>query len=278
MVTVLTRSSNREHDVGRMPSTNTSDLSETSMSLSGKLLGTPSSGDTLVTVTLGDGNDIDDLVLLEDGRDLNLLLKVGSCEFDLVGDGSTVDLDLHEVGLLLLETGLGELGVAEDSNDGTVLLDSLHLSADGLAVVLTELLGVSGESLLLGSVPVSVESPLELIRKVLGPDGGQRSQSSGSLDVTDNTDDDHRWGLDNGNGLDDFSLVHLGSGSVKVSDDVSHTGLVTHTGGEVDGLLGVILGESLNSTPVSGSSLPGEESKRSRSWLLVLSVRHDKCT
>ena len=160
MVTVLTRSSNREHDVGRMPSTDTGDLSETSMGLSGKLLGTPSSGDTLVTVTLGDGNDIDDLVLLEDGRDLNLLLKVGSCEFDLVGDGSTVDLDLHEVGLLLLETGLGELGVAEDSNDGTVLLDSLHLSADGLAVVLTELLGVSGECLLLGSVPVSASQPL----------------------------------------------------------------------------------------------------------------------
>lgn len=163
MVTVLTRSSNREHDVGRMPSTDTSDLSETSMSFSGKLLGTPSSGDTLVTVTLGDSDDIDDLVLLEDGRDLNLLLEVGSCEFDLVGDGSTVDLDLHEVSLLLLETGLGKLGVAEDSDDGTVLLDSLHLSADGLAVVLTELLGVSGEGLLLGSIPVSVESPLELI-------------------------------------------------------------------------------------------------------------------
>jgi hypothetical protein len=88
---------------------------------------------------------------------------------------------------------------------------------------------------------------------VLSPDGGQRSQSSGSLDVTDNTDDDHRWGLDNGNGLDDFSLVHLGSGSVKVSDDVSHTGLVTHTGGEMDGLLGVILDVSVvrarSSTP-----------------------------
>lgn len=154
MVTVLTRSSNREHDVRRVPSTDTGDLSETSMSLSGKLLGTPSSGNTLVTVTLGDGNDIDDLVLLEDGRDLDLLLEVGSGKLDLVGDGSTVDLDLHEVGLLLLETGLGELGVAEDSDDGTVLLDSLHLSADRLAVVLRELLGVSGEGLLLGSVPV----------------------------------------------------------------------------------------------------------------------------
>lgn len=79
---------------------------------------------------------------------------------------------------------------------------------------------------------------------MLGPDGGQRSQSTGSLDVTDNTDDNHRWGLDNGNGLDDFSLVHLGSRSVKVSDDVSHTGLVTHAGSKVDGLLGVILRES----------------------------------
>lgn len=76
---------------------------------------------------------------------------------------------------------------------------------------------------------------------MLGPDSGQRSQSTRSLDVTDNTDDNHRWGLDNGNGLDNLSLVHLGSGSVKVSDDVGHTGLVTHTGGEVDGLLGVIL-------------------------------------
>jgi hypothetical protein len=145
---------------------------------------------------------------------------------------------------------------------------------------------------------------------VLGPDGGQRSETTGSLDVTDNTDDDHRRGLDDGNGLDDFSLVHLGSGSVEVSDDVGHTGLVTHAGSEVDGLLGVILvklvfflgcpvsravllssvpstdarphesasirifphpspphssfivnktylGESLNSTPVSGGTLPG---------------------
>lgn len=162
MVTVLTRSSNREHDVRRMPSTNTGDLSETSVGLSGKLLGTPSSGDTFVTVTLGDGNDIDDLVLLEDARDLDLLLEVGSGKLDLVGDGSTVDLDLHEVGLLLLETGLGELGVGENSNDSAVLLDSLQLSGNGLTVVLRELLGVSGEGLLLGSVPVP-----EGVRKLL---------------------------------------------------------------------------------------------------------------
>lgn len=94
---------------------------------------------------------------------------------------------------------------------------------------------------------------------MLGPDSGQRSQSTGSLDVTDNTDDNHRWGLDNGNGLDNFSLVHLGSGSVKVSDDVGHTGLVTHTGGEVDGLLGVILVVSEVHVHVSGAFQPSSE-------------------
>lgn len=104
-----------------------------------------------------------------------------------------------------------------------------------------------------------VEPPLQLVRQVLGPDGGQRSKTSGSLDVTDNTDDNHRGGLDDGDGLDDLSLVHLGSRSVKVSDDVGHAGLVTHAGGEVDGLLGVILGKSVTalvarSTPASPAS------------------------
>lgn len=37
-----------------------------------------------------------------------------------------------------------------------------------------------------------------------------------------------------------------GSRSVEVSDDVSHTGLVTKGGGEVDRLLGVVLREGLH--------------------------------
>lgn len=111
--------------------------------------------------------------------------------------------------LLLLEAGLSDLGVGEDSNDRAVLLDSLKLSGDGGTRVLLVLLGVLGEGLLLGSVPVLVESPLELVRKVLGPNGGERSETSGGLDVTDNTNDDHGRGLDNGDSLDNLSLVHL---------------------------------------------------------------------
>lgn len=39
--------------------------------------------------------------------------------------------------------------------------------------------------------------------------------------------------------------MHLGTGSVKITDDGGHTGLVTHGGRQVDGLLGVILGEAV---------------------------------
>jgi hypothetical protein len=70
------------------------------------------------------------------------------------------------VRLLLLERGLGDLGVGEDADDGAVLLDALELAGDGLAVVLGVLLGVLGEGLLLAPVPVLVESPLDLIGKI----------------------------------------------------------------------------------------------------------------
>lgn len=132
------------------------------------------------------------------------------------------------------------------------------------------LLGVPGEGLLLGSVPVLVESPLNLVTEVLSPNSGQRPQASRSLNVTDGTDNDHRRGLNNGNGLNNFPLVHLGSGSVEVTDNVSHTGLVAHDGGEVNGLLGVVLGERLASTPVSGGTLLGKEGKGTVSGLFVL--------
>lgn len=224
-----------------MPSTDTGNFSETSVSLPGETGSTPSSGNTLVTVTLGNTNDVNALVLLEDGADVDGLFEVRPGEVNLVGDGTTVDLDFHKVGLLLLETSLGDLGVGEDSDNSAVLLDSLKLSGNGSAGVLRVLLGVPGEGLLLRSVPVLVESPLNLVTEVLSPNSGQRSQASRSLDVTDSTDNDHRGGLNDGNGLNNLPLVHLGSGSVEVTDNVSHTGLVTHDGGEVDGLLGVVL-------------------------------------
>lgn len=55
----------------------------------------------------------------------------------------------------------------------------------------------------------------------------------------------YRRGLDNGNSLDNFLLVVLGTGTVKITDGGGHASLVAHGGSQVDWLLGVILGEAV---------------------------------
>ena len=274
VVTVLTSTGHGEHDLGRMPSSNTGDLSETFVGFSGEFLGTPTVSDTLETFTLGDGNDIDVLVLLEDGRDVEGLLEVRLGKVDLVGNASTVHLDLHQVGLLLLQTSLPDLSVRQHSNNSTVLANSLQLSCNRASRRLGVLLGVFGERFLLRSVPVLVEATFDFVGEMFGPYGGKGSETSGSFDVTDNTDDDHGWGLDNGDGLDDLTFVHLGSGSVKITENVGHTSLVTKHGGEVDGLGLVITGERFNFTAVSGSPFPWQESGRTVSRVFPFPVRH----
>jgi hypothetical protein len=145
----LTGTSDGEHDLGRMPCTDTSNLSETLVSLPGKLLGTPTVCDTLESVTLGNSNDIDVLILLKHRANLHRLLEQILSELDLVSDGTTVELDLHKVSFLLGEASFVELGVCEDTDDSAVFADTLNLSADGLSAILGVLLGVTGERLFL---------------------------------------------------------------------------------------------------------------------------------
>jgi len=272
VVTVLTSTRNRVHDTGRMPGSDTSNLAETLVCLARKLLGTPTVSDTLETVTLGDGNDIDHLILLEDRVDVDSLLKVVMGELDLVSDRATVQLNLHNVSLLLTDLELADLSVDNDTDDRAVLLDTLELTQDRLGTA-GVLLGVLGEGLFLGAVPVLVESALELLGQVLGPDGGQGAETTRSLDVTNNTNDDNWGGLDDGDGLDNLLLVHLGAGTVQVTDDVGHTSLVTHEGGQVNRLGVIILGEGLGLTPVASSTLAGQESKGTVARPLKLTVR-----
>lgn len=191
VVTLLTSTGNSPLDVGRMPGTDTGNLSETLVSLTGELLGSPAGGNTAEAVTLGDSDNVNDLILLEDGVDGDGLLEEVLAEVDLLGDRATVDLDLHKVGLLLLEGSLADLGVGKDTDDSAVLLDALELAGDGRAAVVGVLLGVLGESLLLALVPVLVESSLDLVGQVLGPHGGEGSQTTGSLDVAHKTNNDH---------------------------------------------------------------------------------------
>ena len=76
----------------------------------------------MVTATLGDTNGVDHLVLGEDGVDGDLLLEVVVAPLDLLGNGTTVDLDLDQVGLLLAEGESLHLSVA-DGTDGDGVLE-----------------------------------------------------------------------------------------------------------------------------------------------------------
>ena len=192
-----------------MPGTDTSDLAETLVGLARELLGTPTVGDTLETVTLRHRDDIDDLILLEHAGDLHGLLEQAVREFDLVRDRATVDLDLHEVSLLLGETGLADLGVGENTDNGAVLANALELASNRLSTILGVLLGVAGEGLLLGAVPVLVEPTLDGIGEMVSPDSGEGSEVTGSFDVTDETDSDKGRGFDNGDGFHNLTFVEF---------------------------------------------------------------------
>jgi len=245
--TVLTGTGNGVPDPGGMPRSDTGNLPETPVRLPGELAGSPTLGDTLESVSLGDADDIDHLVLGEDLVDGDLLLEVLDSPVDLLRGSASVDLDLHEVGLLLADPDLPHLGVADDTDDGAVLLDALEVALDALLAV-SVLLGVLGEGLLLGLVPVLVEATLDLGGEVLSPDGGEGANTAGVQNLTDDANSDDGGSLDDGDGLDDLLLVHPGAGTLEVTDHVGHTSLVAEEGGQVARLGGVIPGEGLDLT------------------------------
>ncbi|MDJ8942405.1 hypothetical protein PTQ20_15435, partial [Clostridium perfringens] len=95
MVSLLTSTGNRESNTGRMPGSNTGNLTQTLVGLAGQLLGVPPGGDALEPVTLCDSNAIDHLIGSKDRVNWDLLLKMLTGPINLLGDGAAVDLDLH---------------------------------------------------------------------------------------------------------------------------------------------------------------------------------------
>jgi len=258
MVTFLSSSSNGVRYSRWMPGSDTGDLSETSMSFSGKFLGTPSAGDTFSSVTLGDSDAIGVIVGGEDGGDWDLLFKETFAEVDFGGGVATVDLKLDDMGFLLLEWDEFHLGVGDESDDLAVLFDlvqALLLAGLGFGPFFL----VFSESQFLGFSPVFVESPFSFIRNMFGPDGLEGSKASWGLDITNNTDSDHWWAIDDGDWLDDFFLVELVSLSGNFSNDVGHTGFVSDESGQVGGLGFVILWVGLESSEMSSGTFSGKE-------------------
>lgn len=243
-VSGLTSSGHTPGHSGGMPGSDTSDLPVTSVGLLLQMSHTPSLDDTGESLTLGNSDHVQDLVLSEDIVDPDLLLEVGVGEVDLLADGlATVDLDFEDV-VLLLSQVLQQvvLGVHDGSHTGAVLLDSVQLHFHSLGV-----LGgfglVVAEGFSLGANPVLVEPSKRALVEVVGPNGGEGSESTGGLNVADETDDLKRRGLNDGDGFNLLLLVELGLGSVDISEDVGHAGLESSEGGEVGSLALVVSGE-----------------------------------
>ena len=149
MVSVLTGTRHSEHDARWMPGTDTGDFTQTLMGLARQLLCAPTGSDTLEPVALSDGNGVDHLVLFKDLGDRDHLFKVVLGPVDLVLYRAAVELDLHDVRLLLRgQLELAHLGVADDAHDLAVLGNAVELGLNGLVVVLV-LKGILGECLLL---------------------------------------------------------------------------------------------------------------------------------
>jgi hypothetical protein len=98
---------------GWMPGSDASNLTETTMCLTWKTGDSPSGHHTLSSASLGDGNGINHLVVVEDRVDRDRLLEETGSKVDLLGDGSSVDLDLHDVSLLLGSEGSWRSGCGQ---------------------------------------------------------------------------------------------------------------------------------------------------------------------
>jgi len=277
MVALLTSTSHGVLDTARMPGSDTSDLTKTFVRLPGQLLGVPTRSDTLEAFSLGDTNNVDHFILSKDLLDGDLLFEVLSGKVNLVSDGSTVQLDFHNMSLLLATFQKGLLGMADHTDNLAVLLDLAKVLFDLLlSDLILPLKAGFGKGLLFRFTPVLVEATLAFNVDMLSPDGLEGTEAAWGLDVTNHANGDQWRSLNNGHGLDNFTSAALRSGTFDLPDDMGHTGLEAEKSRKMDGLLGVILGEGLDLTTVAAGALLRIESHRAMTRRRKLTVRHDE--
>ena len=117
VITKLTSSGNGGSNSGRMPSTDATNFSVTSVCLLLQVLDTESLDDTSETLTLGNSDNVDHFVFSEERVNSDFLFEEALGKSDLILDGTTVNLDFEDLILLLSEVELVEVGVGNNSND-----------------------------------------------------------------------------------------------------------------------------------------------------------------
>uniref|UniRef100_A0A671K1K6 Uncharacterized protein n=1 Tax=Sinocyclocheilus anshuiensis TaxID=1608454 RepID=A0A671K1K6_9TELE len=235
-----------------MPGSNTGHLTQTTMGLTGQLFCVHPP--TLVSMTLGNTDNVNHLILTKDVNDGNGLLKLLSGPVNLISDGAAIQLDLHQVGLLL---SVGQQAHLQKAG----WLVKLHLKEFFLQLLLALFilppLAVLCKGLLLGLVPehVLIEATLALITNVLRKDGLERAQATRGHDISNNTHYNHGRSLHNSH-----------SRSVDLTDNVGHASLVSKESSQVNRFAGIIFRETLHLATMAFAPLAGQEAQRAVAW------------
>jgi len=156
MVSQLSFTWDVEGDLSWMPRSDTSDLSATTMSFTLEHLYSPSLNNTLTSLTFGYSNGINKLVWLEDVSNVDFLFKLREGPIDFGVYFTSVYLDFHNVCFLESKFEEFSLGMGEDTYNTAVFL----YAVESLIDVARKFSLVLGESLILGSYPVTVETSL----------------------------------------------------------------------------------------------------------------------
>mmetsp|Transcript_98879 Transcript_98879/g.137328 ORF Transcript_98879/g.137328 Transcript_98879/m.137328 type:complete len:324 (+) Transcript_98879:306-1277(+) len=280
MIASLTGAWHVEGHTSRMPGANACNLSETTMCLACQAGHTPSGHHTVETLALGGTDHINHLILAEAICNLHFLLKQTHDKIHLGLCGTTIHLNLLDVGLLLSNLCLAHLSVTNGTDHLTVLLGSLHFGLHG-STLLTfgfPFFLVLGEGLLLAVVPVLVETAFALLGEVASPNGSQSTKTSRSFNIADKAHHHHRRTFQDGHWLNDLLLIQLGARPVHLTHNVRHSCFVAHEGSQM-WLLGlVIFGKALDLAMMVLGPLPGQETQRAMAWTFELAMRHGYCT
>lgn len=87
-------------------------------------------------MTFSDTNDINHLVLSENITDRKWFFKVILCPINFIRDGSTVNLEFHNMSFLLFQTDKFLLGVNKNTDDFAVLLHFLKITFNTLLTII----------------------------------------------------------------------------------------------------------------------------------------------
>lgn len=272
-VTHLTGAGDSILDVGRVPGTDAGNFAVSAAGLTRKTGDAPAGDDAFEPTAARDGDGVDLRSHAEDVLDRDRLLHEGVRIVDLLGHTrSAVDLDFHDVGLLLLQGRQGGLGVGDDADDVSVLLKAPKLLLDVCAV--GGLLHVGREGRLLRVEVVAVEATHGGLGNVGGPDGRHGAEALRGLGVPDDGRADHRRGVDDCRLVDGLAVVEVRAAVVDEAHDVRAAGLVAEEGREVDGRALDVWREGLAAPAAARAALAGEVAEVALAAARELAVGH----